>query len=136
MSCKAGEAVTFEFTSADATTAAAVTIKDGNNATRTLGAEEQLWIDTANAALAAAVTTADLFSDNSGAGTVDAGELIASFGPNTGMFEGGEEGFPCHKGVTPKVKSAVAGVTRVTGTGRIRFALGRTTRPTWKQTGG
>jgi hypothetical protein len=136
MSCKAGEAVTFEFTSADATTAAAVTIKDGNNVTRTLGAEEQLWIDTASAALAAAVLTADLFSDNANSGVVDANELIASFGPNTGMFDGGDEGFACHKGVTPKVKGSNAGVVRVTGTGRIRFALGRTTRPTWKQSGG
>lgn len=131
---KPGIPVTFEFTSADATTAAVVTIKDQNNVTRTLGAEEQLWIDTAAAALAAAVTSADLFSDNASAGAVDAGELICSFGPNNGMFDGGEEGSPCHKGVTPKVKSAVAGVTRVTGTARIRLALGRTTRPDWKQT--
>lgn len=131
---KPGIPVTFEFTSADATTAAAVTLKDQNNATRTLGSDEQLYVDTANAALAAAVLTADLFSDNATAGTVDAGELVASFGPNTGNFDGGDEGFACHKGVTPKVKGSNAGVVRVTGTGRIRLAGGRTTRPSWLQT--
>lgn len=131
---KPGIPVTFEFTSADATTAAAVTIKDQNNATRTLGAEEQLWVDTASAALAAAVLTCDLISDNDADAAVDAGELIATFGPNTGNFDGGEEGSPCHKGITPKVKGSNAGVVRITGTARIRLALGRSTRPDWKQT--
>jgi len=129
-----GETVSIEFVSADATTAAAVTLKDKNNATRTLLANEQLYVDTASCTLAAAVTSADLLSDNDADGTTDANELIATFGPNCGNFVAGEEGFACHKGITPKVKAAVAGVVRLTGNGRICLALGsQLSRPAWKE---
>jgi len=128
-----GETVQIEFSSADATTAAVITIKDANLVTRTLLSSERLLIDTLNATLAAAVTLLEIFSDD-GDGNVEALERIASFGPNCGNFVAGEEGFPCHVGTTPKAKAANAGQVTVTGSGRIVNALGRTTRPTWKQT--
>ena len=130
MSCP-GESVGLEFQSADATTAAAITLKDANNVTRTLLSSERLLIDTVSMTLAAAVLQAELINDTDADGNVDAGERIASFGPNCGNFVAGEEGVSCNAGTTPKVKAAQAGIVILNGSGRIVNALGRTTRPTW-----
>jgi hypothetical protein len=136
MGCRPGDYVAIEFSSADSSAAAAVTLKDANNTTRTLTANERLLIDTAQGECAAAVTLLELFTDSNADGNVGANELICAFGANNAFFDGGEEGYSCPVGVTPKAKGSGAGVVRITGVGRIVNALGRTTRPTWKQAGG
>jgi hypothetical protein len=135
MGCKPGEYVAIEFASADASAAAAVTLKDANNVTRTLTANERLLIDTAQGECAAAVTLLELITDSDADGNVDANELICAFGANNAFFDGGEEGYSCPGGITPKAKASGAGVVRITGVGRIVNALGRTTRPSWLPTG-
>jgi hypothetical protein len=130
---KPGEYVAIEFSSTDATTAALVTLKDANQATRTLAANERLLIDDLFADLATAVTSADMFSDTANTGTVDAGELIASFNPTSGEFEGGPEGYSIPVGVTPKVKAAVAGKVAISGVGRIVKGKSEGTRPSWRE---
>lgn len=130
---KQGEYVGIEFASADATTAAAVTLKDANGATRTLAAHERLLIDTLTCALAAAVLLAEIFNDD-GDGNVEAGERIAAFAPtNAGSFDGGAEGFSCGVGTTPKVKATVAGTVTLTGTGRIIKGKSEGLRPSWRE---
>jgi hypothetical protein len=130
---KPGEYVAIEFVSADATTAALVTLKDANQATRTLASNERLLIDELNADLATAVTSADLFSDTANAGVLDAGELVASFNPTSGEFSGGPEGFSLPIGNTPKIKAAVAGLIHVSGVGRIVKGKSEGTRPSWRE---
>lgn len=116
-----GQSVSIEFVSADASTAAAVTLKDSTGATRALAANEILLIDTLTAALATAVLLVQVFADIDGDSSVDAGELLASFAPGNGAsrFSGGKEGQAVTVGVTPSVKASGAGVVNITGTGRI-----------------
>jgi hypothetical protein len=117
-----GETVSIEFSSADATTAAAVTLKDSAGATRTLASNEVLLIDSLTAALAAAVLLAEVFGDVDADGAVDAGERLASFagaGSAASNFIAGPEGLAVKQGFTPKVKATVAGNVQITGSGRI-----------------
>jgi len=132
MSCLPGDSISIQFSSADATTAAAVVLYDANGGVRTLAANERLLIDTLTGTLAAAVTLAEVFTDD-GDGNVEAGERIASFGANSGCFDGGAEGYPAEVGQTPKVKAAGAGQVTVTGTGRIVKSGSNGQRGTWKE---
>jgi hypothetical protein len=133
-----GETVSIEFSSADASTAAAVTLKDADGATRTLASNERLLIDTLTASLAAAVLLVTVISDNDADGAIDAGERLAAFGANTGNFEAGPEGQPGKTGITPKVKASGAGQVDITGTGRIikTGSVAGVTRPAFKETFG
>lgn len=132
LNVKAGDPVQLEFSSADASTAAAITIKDGNNATRTLQSYERLLIDSLIGDIAAGVT-ADVFDDKDADGTVDAGELLASLGALNTTYTNNDSGLSVTTGNTPKVKSSGAGSVKITGTGRIQFGQGRPVRPSWRE---
>lgn len=135
-----GETVGIEFTSADASTAAAVTLKDATGATRTLAANEILLIDTLTCGQAAAVLLVTVISDNDADGNIDAGERLAAFAVGNGasMFEAGPEGQAVKQGFTPKVKASGAGQVDITGSGRIvkGGCIDGRTRPAFKETFG
>lgn len=128
-----GRTVKIQFTSSDASTAAAISIFDDNDASVTLAANERLLIDVLNASLAAAVTTADVFSDDDADAAIDAGERITQFSPGNGFFGGGEEGYAVPIGKTVKVKASGAGAITITGSARIIVGGGSATRPSWKE---
>ena len=131
---KPGEYVAIEFSSADAQTAAVVTLKDADGATVTLAANERLLVDTLSANVAAAVTLVDVFADYDADGNVDAGERVASFGANVGNFDGGPEGFSIKTGFTLKVHASGAGQVDVSGTARIvRRGVDGDHRPSYKE---
>lgn len=127
-----GEAVSIEFESADASTAALVTLKDANLVTRTLQLYERLIVDTLEANVASAAGTVDVFADIDGDGAVDPNELIATF--NAGsvtIFSGGPSGFSIPLALTPKVLAAAGGAIEISGTGRI-VAQTQGQRPSWQ----
>lgn len=114
-----GDPVEFEFTSVDATTAAAISIREpGTPTLRVLGDGERLIILSVTSFIADAVVDAAIFNDVSDTGLVAAGELMYRTGPgnNSVEFLGG---MAAEKGGTPKVLSAVAGQVTFTGTGVI-----------------
>lgn len=127
-----GETVNFEFSSADASTAAAITLYDAAGTTRTLASNERLLIDSGQAYLAGSIT-GDFITDADADGAVDAKERIAKLGVGATNFMFGEEGYACAKGVTPKVKTSGAGQTDLTGTGRIVKTGSNGQRASWKQ---
>lgn len=116
-----GEFVTIEFNSADASTAAAVSLIGVNGATRTLAATEQLIIYALTPYVVSGVT-ATIFDDIDADGTVDAGERIAHFGNASPTYLSGPGGRYCTIGNTPKVKASGAGAVVITGTGGIIVA--------------
>lgn len=128
---KHGDYVGIEFNSADASTAAAITLKDADQVTRTLQPYERLLIDEVTAVLAAGVT-GDLFDDKNANGNVDAGERIMALGALNSRFDGGHEGYSVSLGSTPKVKTSGAGVVNLTGTGRIIIGQSQGIRPKWQ----
>lgn len=115
-----GRPVQFEFSSADATTAAAISLRDaGGAAISALAADETLYINTVSASLAAAVLHAQIFT---GANTtLDAGEMLVALGigANHVRFGGPDYGTACGKGQIPNVIASVAGAIRIAGTGFI-----------------
>lgn len=117
-----GDPVQIEFSSDDATTAAAVSLRHAGGAAITaLAANERLIVNSLSGALAAAVLHAELFNDADGDGNIDAGEILACFGigPNHVHFEGPDEGTACGLATIPKIKAAVAGFVRIAGVGFI-----------------
>lgn len=113
----AGEPVNFEFSSADATTAAAITLRSAGGATRTLGSEERFTLIGFTGSIAAAVINAVIFSDDDADGNLDAGELMAVMG--LGSSNGSALYQAATKGITPKVKAANAGQIYLAGYGII-----------------
>lgn len=114
-----GEQVSFELSSADASTAAAVVVYDLEGRARTVGAKERLVIDSVQ--VASAVAVVGDFYGGSGA-SAGAGERIVSFATTTsnGMLSADFETPRYVKtGITPKVKAAAAGQFTLTGTGFI-----------------
>lgn len=136
--CSQGETISIEFSSSDATTAAAVTLKKSDGSTRTLAANEILLIDSLTCAQAAAVLLVQVIADVDADGNVDAGEQLAAFsvGNDASQFTAEGEGVPVKQGFTPKVKASGAGNVQLAGTGRIIFGgcLDGITRPSWKET--
>lgn len=120
-----GEPVKWEFVSADATTAAAITLWDGNSVSRTLAATERFMLLSYTGVMAVAVLNATLFDDLNANGTVDAGERMAEFANIggglqahiSGTFEG--EGQAGGKGRMPKIKASAAGAIAFSGNGYI-----------------
>jgi hypothetical protein len=115
-----GENVHFEFSSADASAAAVVTIYNNDGGARALAANERLVITDIHASAGGAVGLVDIFNGTGASPAV--GErlftfnLAATIGPaypslNTPAY--------CRKGVVPKVKAAAAGQLNVNGTGII-----------------
>jgi hypothetical protein len=128
-----GRTVKIQFSSADASTAAAISLFDDNDATVTLAANERLIIDSLTASLASAVTTVTVFSDDDADAAVDAGERIVVFSPGNGFFGSGEEGYAVPIGKTVKVKASGAGQVDITGTARIIKGKSEGQRPSWRE---
>lgn len=134
-----GEYVAIEFSSTDASTAAAVTLKDADGKTRTLQSFERLLIGQLTGVVAESATDpstnveALLFDDADGDGVVDPGELIVAFTGNTGRFDGGHEGYSCGVGRTPKVLTSDAVDVAITGVGSIVNGTTEGHRPSWRE---
>ena len=128
-----GRTIKIQFSSADASTAAAMSLYDDNDAAVTLASNERILIDTLIGNVAAAVTSATVFSDDDADAAIDAGERIAVFGPNSGFFQGGAEGYALPIGVTPKVKASGAGQVDITGSVRIVIGKSSGQRPSWRE---
>lgn len=121
MSCS-GKPVEFELNSADASTAAALVLREaGARAALTLGAEDRLIIQTVTAKVTTA-THANIIADTDGDGDLDAGDLMVA------LFTGGNSidlsgstggGIAGAKGVVPKVLAQAAGQIYLAGTGVI-----------------
>ena len=110
------------FSSADATTAAALTISDANSVARTLASNERFIIDHIVLNRAAASTLVRIFDDLNGDGLVGATELMLSATSPTGtpLFASfDQEGLPGGLGRMPKVIASAIGLVEVTGTGHI-----------------
>lgn len=136
---KQGDYVSIEFHSTDASTAAAITIKDANQATRTLQSNERLLLDSleGTAVLAASDASTDitvtLFASSDT--TVDAGERIWVFA-GVAVWDGGIEGYSIPAGLTPKVKASGSGLVDINGVGRIIYdgtKGGTDVRPSWRE---
>lgn len=128
-----GETVNFQFSSADASTAAAVGIFNADGGVRTLGANERLIVDTLQGSLAAAVLTLNIFADANAGGTVGSGERVAVFGPGNNFFEANEEGYGLPVGIGLSAKASGAGQVDVTGSGRIVKGKSEGQRPSWRE---
>jgi hypothetical protein len=129
-----GETVNLQFSSSDASTAAAVGIFDSNGGVRTLASHERLLIDTLQGNISGTgVTKLDLFG--SADGTVDAGERVACFGSGAAanMFEAGCEGYALPVGVGLKAKANAAGQVDVTGSARIIKGQSEGQHPSWRE---
>ena len=128
-----GRTLKIQFSSADASTAAAMSLYDDNDAAVTLASNERILIDTLASNVAAAVTLVTVFNDDDADAAIDAGERIAAFGANSGFFQGGEEGYACPIGVTPKVKASGAGQVDITGSVRVVVGKSAGQRPSWRE---
>ena len=110
------------FSSADVTTAAAITLFDCDGTSRALAATERFIIDHIQMNKASGTTIVRLFDDIDADGVIDTGELLISFSTITGapfVASFDQEGMPCGKGRLPKVIASAAGLVEVTGTGHI-----------------
>jgi hypothetical protein len=117
-----GEPIQIEFTSADASTAVAVGIRDaGTNTPRTLVANERVYLQTLVFNVFASGTLT-VFDDSNANGAIDANETLAVVGAGTTFiqWEGTDQGTAGGLGRIPKVKASGAGLVYVTGTGAIR----------------
>jgi hypothetical protein len=135
---KQGEDVSIEFSSADASAGSGtITLKDAQYNTRVLGLNERLILDSLLLDAALAAIPLDVYADINGNNTVDANELIISFGAaqgvNTLLWTADGEGMNVPKGFTPKVKAAAAGAVKITGTGRIINASTPSGRMPWRE---
>lgn len=132
-----GETVNLQFSSADATTAAAVGIFDADGNTRTLASNERLIVDQLQANISGSnVTKLDLFGDNDAGADVDSGERVAVFGASAGQsnrFEAGCEGYALPVGVGLSAKANAAGQVDVTGSARIIRGTTEGKRPSYRE---
>lgn len=117
-----GDPIQFEFSSADATTAAPLVIRDAGGLTHTLNANERVYIQTLNIQAAAGTGTVTIFDDRDGDGVADAGErmLLVGEGFSNVPFVGTDEGTAGGVGRVPKVQAVAAGQISITGIGIIR----------------
>tara|TARA_Y100000310_G_scaffold153134_1_gene152570 strand:+ start:546 stop:905 length:360 start_codon:yes stop_codon:yes gene_type:complete len=113
-----GEEVKFEFSSADASTAAAGVLYNADAGVRTLAATQR-FVVTSVALLTAVAQRYDVFSDNNDDDTVDAGERIIGGHFAAGIAHSLNTEIYCQLGITPKVLGAAAGQVDVIMTGYI-----------------
>lgn len=128
-----GDYVSIQFSSADASTTAAVTLYDSNGLPVTLGANERLLIDSLVGSVNSTAGVTTLADDIDSDGTVDPGEIITQFEDGVVNIQGGREGRACAIGKTPKVKAASAGQVSFNGAGRIVKGKTEGLRPSWKE---
>lgn len=131
MSCQ-GRYIKIEFNSSDAQTAAAASLFDDQQNAVTLGAGQQLRIDTLNVSVGADITV-EVFADADADGTVDAGERLAEVGQGTHILEFQGEGLMLPNGVGVSVHASGAGDITVVGTARIVENDSPFTRPSWRE---
>lgn len=130
-----GTPVNITFSSADASSVAPVVLTNGNGAVVTLGANEQLLIDSLSCFTALTGTNrVEIFHDADGGSDVDASELIAAFGVGNGGEGYPGDGYPIKKGLLPQVKASGAGQIDITGQARIVIAHSADQRPSWRET--
>lgn len=135
---KVGDYVAIEFHSTDASTPAAITIKDANGAVRTLASYERLLIDSLSgvAILDNDDPSTDIrvtvFGDYDAGADIDANERIWVF-VGQGVFDGGIEGYSVRTGFTPLVGATGSGAVDINGTGRIVIGKTQGSRPAWKE---
>lgn len=116
-----GEPIQFELSSADVSTAAALTIRRaGSNTAYTLLAGERVVLQTVNFNVAAGVTVT-VFDDADADAAVDAGErlIVVGAGVSNIVFEGVDGGSAGGLGRVPKAKASGAGQVDITGIGAI-----------------
>lgn len=117
MSCP-GEPVNFEFSSANATTAAAITLRDeGGTTTRTLASNERFILQAYTGHVDSDAGIVQMFNDVDGDGNVDANEIMAVM--IYGSSSGSDLQQATSRGFTPKVKAAMAGNVVLAGRGVI-----------------
>lgn len=117
-----GTPVEFEFSSADASTAAVIVLREaGARASRSLAANERLIVQGLTAVIAAGATPVKMIADTDGDGDVDAGDLMAVLhtGYNDFTIGGTGQGIAGTKAVMPKIKAAGAGQIDISGVGVI-----------------
>lgn len=112
-----GEQVQFEFNSADATTAAVISIRSEGGAARTLLATERFILQAFTGSIAVAVLNAVIFDDADADGAIDAGEIMAVLGLGSANACGLNQA--AGPGRVPKVKASVAGQVYIAGHGII-----------------
>lgn len=119
-----GDPVEFEFNSADASTAAALVLRQsGDRSSRTLASGERFVMEQLVAHIVAADAssahiTAVITADTDGDGDLDAGDLMAVIGGGSvhASFPNGMAGA---LGVIPKVLASASGQIYIAGTGYI-----------------
>ena len=120
-----GDPVEFEFSSTDASTAAALVLREsGLRASRTLASDERFVLEQVSgyilqAASAEADITAVMTADTDEDGDLDAGDLMVVIGGGAMHAEFGPSGMAGALGIIPKVFASAAGLIRLTGTGYI-----------------
>jgi hypothetical protein len=134
MGHKVGSYVSMQFSSADASTIATISLYDADGVAVTLKANERLVIDSAVFSVATAAGNTTFADDFNSSGTIGAGELICELSDGVVNMQGGDEGRACSIGKVPKVKAAAAGQVSLTGTGRIVAGKTEGLRPSWRET--
>lgn len=117
-----GEPIEFEFSSANATTAAELTLRTAGSVTaRALAADERVILQAGHAYAAAGATLVTIFSDADNDNAVDAGERMAVFGDGHTSFDfcGTGGGISGAKGIVPHVIASGAAQVSITGVGVI-----------------
>ncbi len=113
-----GDPIEFEFSSADASTAAPLVLRlAGKRESLALAASDRFILHSVNGSVA--TTTAQIIADTDGDGDVDAHDMMVALGTgiNNASFEGIGGGIAGSPGVIPKVKAAAGGQITLTGTG-------------------
>lgn len=115
-----GKPIEWEFSSADASTAAVIVVREaGQRTSLTLAANEYLLIQKFSAVVT--TTTAQIIADTDADGDVDAGDIMAALGTGINncdfMATGG--GISSAKGRLPRVKAAAGGQITIAGVGVI-----------------
>lgn len=117
-----GDPCQFEFSSADATTAAVLTIrKAGQSTVHSLTSTQRVVICSLTAFLVSGAGLVDIFSDANSDGVVDVNErmVVLGTGVNNVDFNGPDGGTAGARGLVPKVKAAAAGQVSIAGVGYI-----------------
>lgn len=128
----AGEYVAIEFSRTDTSSPTGITIKDANNASRTLAATERLLIVDLGVYSIAAAGLVTIFADANNSGAVNSGERILEWSTGLLHMHYGPEGYSVPVGVTPAVVAAGAGQVSIHGTGRIVSGISIGPRPAWQ----
>jgi hypothetical protein len=113
-----GEEIRGEFSSADATTAGAITWYKPNGAAYVPASPERIVITDILPAIVSGAGTVKVFSDNDADGVVDAGETLAVLNNASGTIALATEVYAA-QGKTVKVKAAAAGQVDIVFSGKI-----------------